>query len=312
MQPEPQVAELTATQKVDRIATAVAHDHHETTVAGMCGPTNTGELHKVSRMGGSKLVRFFVLNGRRLYYFDSAREALPILEFVTGGSKLSTAGELMFASRLDRQVASAFQAERSVNSNHKGWIDIVGCRIELLPPEQMEGFYGFSVAEEIQHPEEPMETMRLYAASDALRAQWIEALREASRPTWLWVDDSESGMMRTVYSGLSSRGKEDTRNSSCEGCRAKFGLFKRRSHCRRCGGVMCKKCTDMADLTNLGYDTPQKVCRPCTSGQPASRHVTKVPKSQRCAASKSSAQKKAMDKAAGMGRKIGLGKKKAK
>jgi hypothetical protein len=321
MEPEPELADLSAAQKAGGVAKAVAHDHDETTLAGLAGPTSAGLLHKASRMGGSKLERFFVLNGRRLYYFDAAHEAVQILEYVTGGGrqKIDSVGALMRAARqLTRAPAAAFHAERCLESKHKGWLDLVGSRIELLPSEAMEGastpgrvFYGFAISEEIQHPEQPMETMRLYAPSEESREEWILALREAARPTWLWEDDAESGMMRTVYSGLSSRGKEDTRNAACVACRKNFGLFKRRSHCRRCGGVMCKQCTDRGDLRHLNYDVPQKVCQSCTSGESASRFVTKVPKSQRCSATKSSAQKKAMDKAAGMGRKIGLGKKKS-
>jgi hypothetical protein len=36
----------------------------------LAGPSMHGQLLKTSRMGGSKLARFFVLNGRRLYYFN--------------------------------------------------------------------------------------------------------------------------------------------------------------------------------------------------------------------------------------------------
>ena len=74
---------------------------------------------------------------------------------------------------------------------------------------------------------------------------------------------------------------------------AKFGLTTRKSHCRRCGGVMSKKCTHLMELPVMQYVGPQKVCTHCTEGQPASRHIEKLPKSQR-----SEKKPKALDSAA--------------
>jgi len=46
-------------------------------------------------------------------------------------------------------------------------------------------------------------------------------------------------------SGLAqnARWKLDEEKDSCEGCRKKFGVFTRKHHCRRCGGLFCDKCS---------------------------------------------------------------------
>ena len=93
----------------------------------------------------------------------------------------------------------------------------------------------------------------------------VSYIKEASRPTWL--DEGET--------------KGDERYKLCQCCAKKFGLKTRKSHCRRCGGVMCKKCTDAMELPAMMYEGPQKVCRQCSEGQYASRHIEKIPKKDR-------------------------------
>ncbi|MEI8227193.1 MAG: FYVE zinc finger domain-containing protein [Planctomycetota bacterium] len=51
---------------------------------------------------------------------------------------------------------------------------------------------------------------------------------------------------------VGARWKLDTEEDNCEGknCKKKFGVFTRKHHCRRCGGLFCDKCSSKkADLT---------------------------------------------------------------
>jgi len=51
---------------------------------------------------------------------------------------------------------------------------------------------------------------------------------------------------------VGARWKLDSEEDNCEGknCRKKFGVFTRKHHCRRCGGLFCDKCSSKkADLT---------------------------------------------------------------
>ena len=105
------------------------------------------------------------------------------------------------------------------------------------------------------------------------RDEWVDTIQFASRPTWI--------------------ADKDPKAATCMVSGSKFGLKTRKSHCRRCGGVMCKKATALMELPGLQYEGPQKVCTHCKEGQPASRHIEKLPKSQR-----SQKKPKALDSAA--------------
>ncbi|KZP05203.1 hypothetical protein FIBSPDRAFT_766213 [Athelia psychrophila] len=58
--------------------------------------------------------------------------------------------------------------------------------------------------------------------------------------------------------------KPDSLASCCDNfyCRIQFSLFERRHHCRKCGGVFCKKCTarktPLLDTSNLEFLHPPR------------------------------------------------------
>lgn len=156
---------------------------------------------------------------------------------------------------------------------HKGYIDLVGCAISDFEDEDENGsYFGFQVVEEYglegdgkgSGPDRGHQ-LRLCSAHKEQRDQWIDYIMEASRPTWL--DEAET--------------KGDPKYKVCMCCQKKFNLKTRKSHCRRCGGVMCKACTAAMELPTMQYEAPQKVCTQCTEGQYASRHIVKIPKAER-------------------------------
>lgn len=62
----------------------------------------------------------------------------------------------------------------------------------------------------------------------------------------------------------------------CERCEMPFGVFRRRHHCRRCGGVFCHKCSINRVRGLPGYeDTLQRVCSGCTQALQALKEVGK-------------------------------------
>ena len=182
---------------------------------------------------------------------------------------------------------------------HKGYIDLVGARVDVFEDSDDNGdYFGFQVVEEYGlegdgkgSGETQGHKLRLCSSHEEQRDQWcarrqprlrwplalprltsvgvagrrVSYIKEASRPTWL--DEGET--------------KGDAKYKLCQCCEKKFGLKTRKSHCRRCGGVMCKKCTDAAELPAMMYEGPQKVCRQCSEGQYASRHIEKIPKKNR-------------------------------
>jgi len=58
---------------------------------------------------------------------------------------------------------------------------------------------------------------------------------------------------------------EDVDANECNNCRAEFGMFLWRHHCRGCGNIYCRYCSSsVMDLgPHFGYTKPQRVCREC-------------------------------------------------
>lgn len=54
--------------------------------------------------------------------------------------------------------------------------------------------------------------------------------------------------------------------NECPICRSQFGFFKRKHHCRACGGVFCDSCTTFrASLTELGLEEQVRICAVCVT-----------------------------------------------
>ena len=69
---------------------------------------------------------------------------------------------------------------------------------------------------------------------------------------------------------MQSHWKADTAVSACEHCSAMFSLFKRRHHCRECGGIFCGACSQGRKLFvrtpnrhTAGVSAAERVCTNC-------------------------------------------------
>ena len=302
-EPEPE-PERDVADAAEGAIRATLKQHGETDEEGLVGPAMRGQLLKDSRVGSAKLPRFFVLDARRLYYFDAQADAAPIL-----------------ASAQNQRYAVEAAAASCL---HKGWQDLVGCTVRLLPDESVSEFlncdtiYGLSIEEEVKHHESPQEAWRLYSVRRSERDEWVKAIQLASRPTWLGVDDRGTGMPTAeppAPGAAKVLAQDDPRYKRCMICSQSFGINCRPSHCRRCGGVMCFKkvgkqtCTVLADLPELGYEAPQKMCTRCHHEKaPASRFVLKVPKTARASAAKAKTSVAVAAGAKKMTKKFGFGK----
>ena len=50
----------------------------------------------------------------------------------------------------------------------------------------------------------------------------------------------------------------------CRLCSEKFGVFKTRRHCRNCGQIFCRDCSNhFTAIPHFGYDIPVRCCTPC-------------------------------------------------
>eukprot|EP00754_Rhynchopus_humris_P005982 Rhum_TRINITY_DN12943_c0_g1::Rhum_TRINITY_DN12943_c0_g1_i1::g.55376::m.55376 len=66
---------------------------------------------------------------------------------------------------------------------------------------------------------------------------------------------------------LRPRMKSDSEAAACEevGCKTRFGLVKRRHHCRGCGFIYCSEhCERMMVIPSMGYFSPVRVCHTCS------------------------------------------------
>jgi len=64
------------------------------------------------------------------------------------------------------------------------------------------------------------------------------------------------------YSVPKSDWEDDKESSTCSGCHSKFTVVIRKHHCRRCGLLVCDRCS-IRRLSLPGYDHEERVCSPC-------------------------------------------------
>lgn len=57
--------------------------------------------------------------------------------------------------------------------------------------------------------------------------------------------------------------KPDSSSRECSNCGARFGLIRRKHHCRFCGELVCKDCSADKLLPASGYDEALRCCRKC-------------------------------------------------
>jgi len=88
-------------------------------------------------------------------------------------------------------------------------------------------------------------------------------------PQWLYSTHPQPPPMAILPPDVSFRPpwQPDEQAPKCNKCGAGFSLFNRRHHCRHCGKVYCKNCSQkITKIPNLGYtDEAVKVCDDCFS-----------------------------------------------
>jgi hypothetical protein len=71
-----------------------------------------------------------------------------------------------------------------------------------------------------------------------------------------------SGGVRAVW-------KRDDAVAGCERCSAPFTFYRRRHHCRRCGGIFCLDCAKDKMPGISGWSGAERICRICQTLAPA-------------------------------------------
>jgi len=78
-------------------------------------------------------------------------------------------------------------------------------------------------------------------------------------------DEEEKEEEKSVFQGIRPKWVRDESSSICTHCSSPFTFFRRRHHCRFCGGLFCNDCCHVqaAFPVWFGYETPQRVCEVC-------------------------------------------------
>lgn len=93
------------------------------------------------------------------------------------------------------------------------------------------------------------------APSETARSDWVTKIREAREALGV-KDDGNSSTAPVWVSDHSADG--------CGVCKQGFGLFRRRHHCRKCGGLVCGEHSKRTEvLAYIHPSTKQRVCDDC-------------------------------------------------
>ena len=93
-------------------------------------------------------------------------------------------------------------------------------------------------------------------------------LRDEERAAWAAVLRAKQEAFRVEHAQRRQRQRRswvpDGQIVDCEECSKKFGFFRRRHHCRACGGLYCSTCSRVRmALPQHGYDSKVRVCGVC-------------------------------------------------
>ncbi|KAG9403421.1 hypothetical protein AC1031_006066 [Aphanomyces cochlioides] len=75
----------------------------------------------------------------------------------------------------------------------------------------------------------------------------------------------QSRLARGTFLHESDLVPRDSR-TKCYVCQRKFGAFSKKGRCRKCGEVVCRKCSQVWDVTISGILTHRRVCTACSCG----------------------------------------------
>ncbi|CAK4078025.1 unnamed protein product [Aphanomyces euteiches] len=106
----------------------------------------------------------------------------------------------------------------------------------------------------------------------------VESEFGGSMPTWV-IDMAQRKRMKSMrdldqffqerrLSGTPFLARTDlvpkSARSKCFLCQLAFGVFTGKTHCRKCGEVMCRTCTRAWTINISGFDVKVKICTACT------------------------------------------------
>ncbi|CAK4228712.1 unnamed protein product [Aphanomyces euteiches] len=77
----------------------------------------------------------------------------------------------------------------------------------------------------------------------------------------------ENRLSKTPFLNLEDL-KPSTLTGTCFLCRRRFGTFSKKLNCTKCGEVCCRRCIQLWNVKNRGFDAQALVCNKCALGNP--------------------------------------------
>lgn len=115
--------------------------------------------------------------------------------------------------------------------------------IEAVPDPR----WGFQIRSE-------QKSFVVYGASEEEREQWMNALHERIKACG---GDKEDIATAPVWT-------PDKKSAKCTQCPSEFTVINRRHHCRKCGALVCGKCSSFKMIVpNIDAKKPVRVCDKC-------------------------------------------------
>jgi FYVE/RhoGEF/PH domain-containing protein 5/6 len=107
--------------------------------------------------------------------------------------------------------------------------------------------YAFSIRSE-------QKSFIVYGSSDAEKKEWMDALQAR-------IDECGGGAKSDAHAPVWT---PDKHSSNCTRCNVEFTIINRRHHCRKCGDLVCAKCSQHKMLVpNIDAKKPLRVCDVC-------------------------------------------------
>ena len=131
--------------------------------------------------------------------------------------------------------------------------------LEDEPPKLM---HRFQIVNSIK-------SFEVLASSKEEKEVWLLALAEcvAEQTTRITGAGAAAGTAGAAAAGdggiLAPVWQNDNTSSNCTNCRVEFTLFNRRHHCRRCGGLVCDKCSRSRMCLPSSPNTKERICDDC-------------------------------------------------
>jgi hypothetical protein len=104
-----------------------------------------------------------------------------------------------------------------------------------------------------------IKSFEVCAADKDTKDSWMTALSECigEQTKKISAATATTGILAPVWQG-------DSTSNACQVCRIEFTLFNRRHHCRRCGGLVCDKCSRHR-MCLPGSTKKERICDTCVA-----------------------------------------------